>query len=143
MSSRYLEDARRDGHDTEMHEHVLEFFDDDVKHFRVIYGTTQKKSYAGRRIRYVIVQDEGAVYETDLGKEGDTRPGWWCLHDGRRKFFLSERILDITLAAPGTFYTSGCTWRVHTLAQVCPLGGHSQETCALRRLTRSTRVRCR
>ena len=62
--------------------------------FRVSYGTTQHDSSSGTQPRTIIItglQDEGQAQDTDKGKAGDTRPGWWAEHEGKRKFFLSER----------------------------------------------------
>lgn len=97
MTISYLEDARHDGHDTEMHKFVKGFVDDGVAHFCMTYGTTQLNSARGRGRRNIIIKREGANRETDLGADDDTRPGWWATQDGEEKFFLSARILDIDM----------------------------------------------
>jgi hypothetical protein len=102
MSSTYLDDARRDGHDIGKHMEVLDFVDDGVTHFRIVYDTTQRNSAQGRSVRNIIIEREGAVHETDFGKADDTRPGWWAIQDGVDKFFVSERLIDIDIFPHGS-----------------------------------------
>lgn len=71
-----------------------------VVHLR--YGTTQYSSGTGVGWRTVTVISSGHVGETEYGKRstaqyGSEGFGWWVYDNNIRKFFLKNRILEITL----------------------------------------------
>ena len=66
------------------------------------YGTTQFTSGTGIGWRTVTVISGGHVGETDYGRRsrvqyGSEGYGWWVYDNDIRKFFLKNRILEISL----------------------------------------------
>ena len=70
------------------------------------YGTRNGFTTAGETWREVLVKCWGHVRETEMGcpkgmQNFDPRGrGWWCYHDFVMKFFLKERILELTEEKP-------------------------------------------
>ena len=92
------ERARAAGINVDMHRRIGECVEDDIVKLNIIYATTQSASRSGRSPRDIFILREGCAEETDFGKAGDISPGWWAVHDGATKFFLSSRIMQLRRA---------------------------------------------
>jgi hypothetical protein len=96
-ASRYLVAARAAGDLVQRQLDITDFVEDGVTRFKITYDTTQRNSARGRGFRFITILREGANWETEYGAADDTRPGWWALQDGVKKFFLSERVINFDM----------------------------------------------
>jgi hypothetical protein len=62
------------------------------------YGTTNSETSAGGDPRHIYIIRPEKVSETEYGAAGDDTPGWWAWHDGRQKFFVTQRIRTVEVA---------------------------------------------